>query len=206
VTHSALAVIKVGGSLFNWPELPFRLESFVGLQFPMTGIERPMLIAGGGPAVEVVRELDRIHHLDDETAHHVALRAMDLSALLLTAVVPGLTLIDTLESALGVWASGRVPVLNPFRTFCEIDQAELEPLPASWSVTSDSIAARIAAHVKASRLILLKSASLGCHTTRHAAARAGIVDPFFPEVARGLDRVEYLNLRYPAAAIEVLLP
>jgi len=206
VTHVSLAVIKVGGSLFDWPDLPVSLETFVGVRFPTTGIERPLLIAGGGPAADLVRDLDRIHRLDDETAHHLALHAMDLSAFLLSAIVPGAHPVDSLESILPVLANGLVPVLAPRQTLHAIDQSELDPLPASWDVTSDTIAAWIAAHVKASRLILLKSASLGRHVTLHEAARAGLVDPVFPEAARALPRVEYLNLRDPNARLERLLP
>ncbi len=98
MTHACLVVIKVGGSLFDWPDLSDRLGTFLGVHFPTSRIERPMLIAGGGPAADVVREFDRIHRLDDETAHHLALHAMDLSARLLSAVVPGVALIDSLES------------------------------------------------------------------------------------------------------------
>ncbi len=99
-----------------------------------------------------------------------------------------------------------VPVLAPFKTICAIDETEFGPLPASWAVTSDSIAARIATHVKASRLILLKSTSIRRDATRHEAARIGLVDPFFPEAARALHRVEYLNLRDPTARLQMLVP
>jgi len=201
-----LTVIKVGGSLFNWPDLPFQLETFLGVRFPMTGIERPMLIAGGGPAADLVRDLDRIHGLGDETAHYLALHAMDLSALLLSAIVPSVHKVDSLEAVWPALANGLVPVLAPRQTIHAIDQLELDPLPASWDVTSDAIAAWIAAYVKASRLILLKSASLGRRATLHEAARAGLVDPVFPEAARGLRRVEYLNFRDPNARLQILVP
>ncbi len=202
----SLAIIKVGGSLFDWPELPVRLGTFVEVHFPTSRFERPVLIAGGGPAADVVRDLDRIHRLGDEMAHHLALHAMDLSAHLLSAMVPGLQLVNSLESVGPTLANGLVPVLAPRSTIDAIDQSAVNPLPASWDVTSDTIAARIAAHVKASRLILLKSASVGRHATLHEAARAGLVDPFFSEAARALRRVEYLNLRDPAARLDVLLP
>jgi 5-(aminomethyl)-3-furanmethanol phosphate kinase len=205
VTNTCLAVIKVGGSLFDWPDLPVGLETFVGAQFPTTGNEHPLLIAGGGPAADVVREFDRIHHLNEKTAHHLALHAMDLSARLLVAVVPGVTVIDSLESAADAWANGLVPVLAPFKTICAIDQTEIDPLPASWAVTSDSIAARIALRVKAPRLVLLKSRSIRRDATRHEAARVGLIDPFFPVAARGLARVEYFNLRDPTAQLQILL-
>jgi aspartokinase-like uncharacterized kinase len=206
VTRSSLAVIKVGGSLFDWPELPSQLEAFVKVQFPRNGIARPILIAGGGRLADVVREFDRIHHLGNETAHHLALHAMELSARLLCAVVPGADLIDSLESVEGVFANFRLSVLAPLRTICAIEKADDDPLPTSWAVTSDSIAARIAAHAKASRLILLKSASIRPASTRQEAAHAGLVDPFFPEAAQALKRIEYLNLRDEAERLEVLLP
>ena len=47
--------------------------------------ERIVLIAGGGPAADMVRGLDRIHGLGDETAHRLALHAMDLTAIVLAA-------------------------------------------------------------------------------------------------------------------------
>lgn len=49
-------------------------------------------------------------------------------------------------------ARGRVPILAPFRWLRAAD-----PLPHLWDVTSDSIAAWLAAQLNARRLILLKS-------------------------------------------------
>ena len=51
-----------------------------------------VLIAGGGPAADVVRVLDRIHGLGDETAHRLALHAMDLTAIILAELLPGTVL------------------------------------------------------------------------------------------------------------------
>ena len=39
-----------------------------------------ILIAGGGPAAELIRVLDELHRLGDVTAHRLALQAMELSA------------------------------------------------------------------------------------------------------------------------------
>ena len=76
----------------------------------------------------------------------------------------------------------------------------------SWDTTSDSIAARIALHLAADRLILLKSAQLPAGTVRHEAARLGLVDPIFPTAARSLVLVEYVNLREDFVALQPLPP
>ena len=71
-------------------------------------------------------------------------------------------------------------------------------------MTSDTIAAWIALHLAADRLILLKSAPLPVGADRREAARLGLVDPMLPLVARPLQRVEYLNLRERASQPRLL--
>jgi aspartokinase-like uncharacterized kinase len=54
-------------------------------------------------------------------------------------------------------------------------------LPASWDVTSDTLAAWLAGEIGADRLVLVKSARLPLGPTPTAAlARDGIVDPILP--------------------------
>jgi aspartokinase-like uncharacterized kinase len=198
-------VIKVGGSLFDWPDLPGRLASFLEVYSRSADLQRPILIAGGGGAADWVCDLDRIHRLGDEAAHRLALHALDLSAVVLSALLPRTRTVDSVESARCALDLGLVPVLVPRQILGAIEQSGKERLPASWDVTSDSIAAVVAAHVGAKRLTLLKSRSLHVHATRSEAARLGLVDRFFPEAAQALPRVEYLNLRDPSARIEALL-
>ncbi len=69
MTRSSLTVIKVGGSLFDWPDLPSRLMEFLGGREAVDRHERIVLIAGGGAAADMVRGLDNMHRLGDETAH-----------------------------------------------------------------------------------------------------------------------------------------
>lgn len=206
MTPVTLSIIKVGGSLLGWPDFRLRLKKFLREEFADTRGERPLLIAGGGPVVDMVRALDRIHNLNDELAHDLAIRAMTFSAQMLSAIVPGLSPIDTLDFVESVLEMGVIPVLAPFHVLALIENLGFDPLPKSWDITSDSIAARIATYVRASRLILLKSASICPDATRHDAVRAGLVDPFFPEAARSLQRVEYMNFRDPTAKLQTLAP
>jgi aspartokinase-like uncharacterized kinase len=206
VTRSRLAIIKVGGSLLGWPDLPARMAAVINARRADANSGRIALIAGGGRAADLVRELDGIHGFGDEPAHRLALHALDLTARILAEMLPDPLLIDSIETLQAAWGSGRVPVLVPRLILDEIERDATDRMPPSWDVTSDSIAARIAVHVGAERLVLLKSASLPAGASRELAARLGFVDPILPIVARTLPCVEYLNLRERTAQPQLLPP
>jgi aspartokinase-like uncharacterized kinase len=204
VKRSSVTVIKVGGSLFDWPELPRRLTEMIGARQAADREERLVLIAGGGPAANVVRALDRVHGLGDRSAHRLALHAMDFNAIILAELLRGTVVVQSLENLRAVWSAGLIPIVAPRLILDEIERSGKDCLPASWDVTSDTIAAWMALHIGADRLILLKSAPLPAGTTRLEAARLGLVDPMLPIVARPLPRVEYLNLREHACQPRLL--
>src|SRR5947199_9473325 len=129
-------VVKVGGSLFDWPDLGPRLRRWLAAHAP----PETLLVPGGGAAADAVRALQWVHGFDDETAHWLALRAMTLNAHALAALLPGSCVIDGPDLAEMAWEQGRRPVLDGF-VFCESDEAEAGHLPPSWPVTSDSVAA-----------------------------------------------------------------
>jgi aspartokinase-like uncharacterized kinase len=186
-------VIKVGGSLFDWPELPRQLNAI--LLEHSAARRNLVLLPGGGAAADFVRGLDRTFVLGDLPAHRLALRSLDLTAHALAALVPGLDVIDDVGNIAPFWKQGRTPLLAPRRFLEEHDRDDDDALPASWDVTSDSIAARVAVYLGGADLLLLKSAPLPPGADRRAAAELGLVDPLFPDVSRGLERVWYLNLR-----------
>jgi 5-(aminomethyl)-3-furanmethanol phosphate kinase len=186
------AVVKLGGSLFCWEHLPERLAAYLDSRRGQCLV----LIAGGGPAADLVREIDSRHALGDERAHALALRALDLTAHLAAALAEGLVVVEHPRDFPAAWSQGKTPVLAP-RAFLDAD--DRDPLPCSWHVTSDSIAARIAERLGAGELVLLKSAPLPQGTDRAQAAQLGLVDPAFPALSRCLPRVIYVNLREPNA-------
>ena len=186
-----LVVVKVGGSLLGWPGLPGSLSAYLGRR-PR---DRFLLIVGGGGAADWVRGLDRDHGIGDHTAHELALRALDLTAHALAAIVPGLAVVERVEDLGRCRRSGGIPVLAP-RGFLDKDErTAADPLPRSWDVTTDAIAARLAVRLGATELALLKSAPLPPGADRTEAARLGLVDPAFPDVARPLGLVTYCDLR-----------
>jgi aspartokinase-like uncharacterized kinase len=184
------SVIKVGGSLFDWPELPARLSALLdGLRVKH---QRAVLLAGGGRATDFVRAVDQTFALGDLPAHRLALRSLDLTAHVLATLLPDLEVIDERAGLEVVWGRKRTPVFAPRRFLEECDS---DPLPCTWELTSDSIAARLAVHVGAAELVLLKSTAVPPGTDRRAAAALGLVDPLFPTASRSLERVLYANLR-----------
>jgi aspartokinase-like uncharacterized kinase len=202
------SVIKVGGSLLDWPELPRGLTAFLEQinDRPTEPVSGVVLIAGGGPAADVVRAMDRIHHLGDVNSHRLAIRVLDWTAELLAALLPGSMVVRRPEALRSVWNRRAIPILAPGRVLEEIDAREPDPLPASWDVTSDSIAARIASHLQASSLILLKSQAVPKGTGLEDARRLGLVDPLFPQFASALGLVATVFLRDSDPALRVLHP
>ncbi len=186
-----VTVVKVGGSLLDWPELPERLAAFLETLRP-----RPIaLVVGGGGFADVVRRLDRVHRLGEARAHHLALRSVDLSAHLVALLLPGLQVVDSLGSVAEQWGAGLTPVVSPRLIMEEDERGTTDPLPQSWGTTTDSIAARVAGRLGAAELVLLKSASPGGPLDRGQAARVGYVDPVFPAASAPLPKVMAVNLR-----------
>ncbi|MDR3637463.1 MAG: uridylate kinase [Isosphaeraceae bacterium] len=189
------AVIKVGGSLLDWPELPARLSYYLKER----AAERLVIVAGGGAAADVVRGLDRVHGLGEERAHDLALRALDFTAHVLASAVTGLDAVDDEAELSRVWGLARTPVFAPRRLLESDEKRSGRALPHTWDVTTDSIAAYVAQRLGAPELVLLKSAPLPRAGSAESAARAGLVDAHFPAVAQHVERVFLLNLRAPSA-------
>ena len=141
-------VVKVGGSLLaHGPVLDGVIEAIVDAARDT----RAAIVPGGGPFADIVRAIDRQHSLDDDTAHWMAVLAMDQYAQLLAGRYAALVLAESGAQVRAAFTSGRVPVIAPYRWLRDAD-----PLPHSWDVTSDSISAWLAGALGATRLVLVK--------------------------------------------------
>jgi aspartokinase-like uncharacterized kinase len=141
-------VVKIGGSLLARPD---HLEETLGQIAQAAGHTRLVIVPGGGLFADAVREVDRRIGLADDEAHWMAILAMDQYAHLLAARLPGGQLVRTREQALAALDAHRIPVLAPYSWLLEAD-----PLPHSWDVTSDSIAAWVTGALGAGQLLLVK--------------------------------------------------
>ena len=161
----APTVIKVGGGLSRTAGA---LDA-VGAALALAGRRhRLVVVPGGGPFADAVRDFARHEPLSDTTAHWMAIRAMDQYAQVLAERIPGAVLVDEPDAIEAAVGTAGVAVLAPFRWLRGAD-----PLPHRWDVTSDSIAAFVAGAVGAGRLVLVKPAGAD------GAPAGAVVDPYF---------------------------
>jgi aspartokinase-like uncharacterized kinase len=194
--------VKVGGSLFDLPDLGFKLVEWLRV----FGQNRVILVPGGGRFVDCVRELDRRETLGGEKAHWLALKAVTLSAWFLHPLVPNSGVVAGVEDCPALWDGGRIPILD-LHAFAQADEGRPGALPHSWDVTSDSFAARVASVIQADRLILLKSATIPPEMDWDVAANAGLVDRHFPKVvAPGIEIVPVNFRLWPEEPQNVPVP
>lgn len=140
-------VIKCGGSLTRGDGLPALCRQLAEL-----GRRHQLLVVpGGGPFADAVRDSDRRYRLSDTAAHWMAILAMDQYGYLLSDLIPHSRTTKNLQDARNIALAGRIPVLLPFDLLCRED-----PLPHTWAVTSDSIGAWVAESAGIPRLVLLK--------------------------------------------------
>jgi aspartokinase-like uncharacterized kinase len=187
--NAPLRIVKVGGSLYDLPDLPSRLGGWLGPT-------RTLLVPGGGPTAEAIRMLDRVHALGEEAAHWLALRALSVNAHFLARLLPGTPIIPSLPRCMdaGSWF-----ILDAY-AFLQEDDARPGALPHCWSVTSDSLAVRVAVCAEARELVLLKSVA-----PAPGERWDGMVDPYFAEALRQAQalQVRIVNLRQcgPSSAV-----
>jgi aspartokinase-like uncharacterized kinase len=191
-SHGRPVVAKVGGSLFDLPDLGPRLTRWLHNR-----ADAPLLLVpGGGRTGDLVRIYDREHGLGEETAHWLALRALTLNAWLLAALLRDVAtqVVRKWEECPALWARRVVPVLDA-HAFARADEGRPGCLPHTWSVTSDSVAARAAVVAGAGELVLLKSVSFPPEASWTDAAAAGWVDPYFPRLAGEMPLIRAVNFR-----------
>jgi aspartokinase-like uncharacterized kinase len=142
------AVVKVGGSLLHDHDALSRTLSALESIAPTGAL---VIVPGGGPFADAVRDVDQRHALSSDDAHWMAILGMDQFAIILASRIRNAELVHGRDDVAHAQTRGRIPVLAPYRWLRESD-----PLPHSWDVTSDSIAAWIASEIGAPQLSLIK--------------------------------------------------
>jgi aspartokinase-like uncharacterized kinase len=147
------ALIKVGGSICHTRAI----KAYAARWAELASRYRLLFVAGGGLFADQVRALDQHLGLSDSAAHWMAIAAMEQNGYLLADLMRGIPLISDFGfriSESNPTSDIQLPtsaVLLPYALLRRID-----PLPHSWEVTSDSLAAWLAGFSGARRLVLLK--------------------------------------------------
>ena len=166
-------VIKVGGSLEAAPGLRALLALLADY-----GHSKIIIAPGGGRFADRVRAEQRATGMDDAAAHRLAVRAMEQYAAVLCGMEPRLYPIGDTSEISGAGGTSTVPVWLPG------EQLAGQPgIPASWQVTSDSLALWFAGKINAEALILVKSVPNNTNDAQ-ALAASGYLDEYFPEMMK----------------------
>jgi aspartokinase-like uncharacterized kinase len=143
-----ILVVKVGGGLAR---IPGALPAACAAVAHLARRHRVVVVPGGGPFADVVREFDLREGLGDDAAHWMAILAMDQYAHVLAQRIERAVLVEEPGGIGAALGAGRPAVLAPYRWMRSADV-----LPHSWDATSDSVAAFIAGALDAARLVLIK--------------------------------------------------
>jgi aspartokinase-like uncharacterized kinase len=158
-----------------------------------------VLIAGGGDLADVLRRWDDLHAIGEERSHWLCVQALSISASVLAAMIPDVLLLTHFADLQSKLRAARdlqrgATVAFDLHEFLLCHEQALPPsaVPHNWSVSSDSLAARLAEVIAADELVLLKSVPPfePTATFQELAAR-DYVDGHFPLIAPRLHRVSF---------------
>lgn len=139
--------IKIGGSIIRDKDALLRLcETLINIRKPI------VLITGGGNIADEVRKLDSTYKISQDSAHWMAILAMDMNGYLLSDLFNEFEYAESVKECLKIIEKGKIPIFLTFKLM-----REKNPLPRSWEVTSDSIAAFVCKLFDSKKLILIKN-------------------------------------------------
>jgi aspartokinase-like uncharacterized kinase len=140
-----VTVVKLGGSHAG-------SAHFMGWLDTLTACGgRVVIVPGGGPFADAVRLAQAKMGFGDPVAHHMALLAMEQYGRALASLAPEFRIAASATAIRRALRDGRVPVWSPTAMVLRTPD-----IPASWDVTSDSLAAWLAGQIGARRLLLVK--------------------------------------------------
>ncbi len=163
------AVVKLGGSTAHAAEMGLWIAALANSSLPI------VIVPGGGPFADQVRQAQARMGFSDAAAHAMAILAMDQFGHVIVdrheRLVPAYSLQD-MERTL---VEGKIPVWIPYRL-----SVTAPDIRASWDITSDSLAAWLAGKLGADALLLIKqTGAFSSADTVDGLAAASVVDSGF---------------------------
>lgn len=170
-----MIILKLGGSLLSGAVL----QQWLVLA-KEHGKGQLVLVPGGGVFADQVRLMQSQWHYNDRIAHYMAILAMQQMALLLQGLCSDLLIVNQVAAIKPALAQQQVVIWSPLAV--ELDAARV---PASWEVTSDSLAAWLAVQLAAAQLVLVKSADVSASQSIEQLAKLGVIDKAFMQFVQG---------------------
>ena len=163
-------VLKIGGSLAGSDRARYVLDQV------KRSARDIVVVPGGGVYADAVRTDQVREGFDDAEAHRRAIIAMHRIASEFQVLQPQLIPAGSEDAVRDAWRHARAAVWLPW------PMVEQEPsIPQDWTVTSDALAAWLAAKL-AGEVALIKSCAIPAHASLQDLAAAGITDPQFPKL------------------------
>lgn len=167
-----MVIVKLGGSLYQATELKHWLTTLQQL----SSQQRIIIVPGGGPFADQVRQAQKIHNISDSHAHHMAILAMAQFGVLLSDLLPSCQ-IFSLPSEHSI-------AHHPLSIWLPNEQLLKHPnLAQNWDVTSDSLALWLAHEFQADKLTLIKCKPPEHITSIDKLNTMGFIDNAFSTLA-----------------------
>jgi 5-(aminomethyl)-3-furanmethanol phosphate kinase len=170
-----MIVVKLGGSLSRSDALIKSLNS-IEQNYPDRAV---VIVPGGGVFADQVRLAQHRWQFDDNTAHSMAILAMQQMALLIKGLKDDFSIARSVADIQNQFSRKKIVIWSP--DIVELDNAAIK---ASWDITSDSLAAWLAKALSATDLILVKSAIIDASLSLQQLAKQDIVDKGFCDFVR----------------------
>lgn len=173
-------IIKLGGSLLVMPDWPTRVAELVR---DRAAIRPVLIVVGGGAIVDGLRAIDAAAPQDAALVHELAIGLMGTTARLVADALAAPLVTDQAEAS--------AAVLDVPRWLSCDDR--LRGLPVGWNVTSDSIAASIAAATHADLLLAKRvpPPDSAAADQLESLAHCGWIDGGFQLAAARLTRIAW---------------
>jgi dihydroneopterin aldolase len=168
----SLTVVKLGGSYATSSLLRSWLRAIEAAAGSV------VLVPGGGPFADAVRAAQPVMGFDEAAADEMALLAMAQFGRALVSLGERCVMAEDETAICGAIAAAQVPVWAPLRM-----RQQAQDLPASWDVTSDSLALWLAIRLDAAQLLVVKHRAVAPGDDLPDLAETGVVDPVFPGLA-----------------------
>jgi len=173
-----MLIVKFGGSSIASPDLRKWVQAIEKSARPL------VIVPGGGPFANTVRQFQTRIGYDNDTAHRMAILAIEQFGHALVSLGEKLVAASTLDAIASAQERGLIPVWMPAKLVFRAEEIE-----HTWSVTSDSLAAWLASRIPGSTLCLIKQIDLPAGSSLQAISAAGVVDSSFSALLHPATRV-----------------